>query len=173
MDSTKAASTSQRLKDNLPGVRQQLEKKEGLFRQNMMVRGFALRRFGKRVNYAARSVISPDPYIQTNEIGIPPFIATKLTFAENVTGSARVHRSQPAPWSPQRLLLLVLLRRRRLLAELLACACRLQRARDAQAGAQRAAQAPGRDARGGRGGQPGVPCSSHPAPTRGPRQAPR
>mmetsp|Transcript_5031 Transcript_5031/g.18313 ORF Transcript_5031/g.18313 Transcript_5031/m.18313 type:complete len:1772 (-) Transcript_5031:74-5389(-) len=78
MDSTKAASTSQRLKDNLPGVRQQLEKKEGLFRQNMM---------GKRVNYAARSVISPDPYIQTNEIGIPPFIATKLTFAENVTGS--------------------------------------------------------------------------------------
>lgn len=36
------------------GVRQQLEKKEGLFRMNMM---------GKRVNYAARSVISPDPYI--------------------------------------------------------------------------------------------------------------
>jgi DNA-directed RNA polymerase beta' subunit len=35
-------------------VRQQLEKKEGLFRKNMM---------GKRVNYAARSVISPDPYI--------------------------------------------------------------------------------------------------------------
>lgn len=38
----------------LQGVRQQLEKKEGLFRKNMM---------GKRVNYAARSVISPDPYI--------------------------------------------------------------------------------------------------------------
>jgi DNA-directed RNA polymerase I subunit RPA1 len=36
------------------GVRQQLEKKEGLFRMNMM---------GKRVNFAARSVISPDPYI--------------------------------------------------------------------------------------------------------------
>lgn len=38
----------------LQGVRQQLEKKEGLFRKNMM---------GKRVNFAARSVISPDPYI--------------------------------------------------------------------------------------------------------------
>ena len=34
------------------GVRQVLEKKEGLFRKNMM---------GKRVNFAARSVISPDP----------------------------------------------------------------------------------------------------------------
>lgn len=26
---------------------------------------------GKRVDYAARSVICPDMYIQTNEIGIP------------------------------------------------------------------------------------------------------
>ena len=39
-----------------------LEKKEGLFRKNMM---------GKRVDYAARSVISPDPYINMDEIGIP------------------------------------------------------------------------------------------------------
>lgn len=38
----------------LQGIRQQLEKKEGLFRKNMM---------GKRVNFACRSVISPDPYI--------------------------------------------------------------------------------------------------------------
>ena len=36
------------------GIRQQLEKKEGLFRKNMM---------GKRVNFACHSVISPDPYI--------------------------------------------------------------------------------------------------------------
>ncbi|KAI8923925.1 hypothetical protein BC831DRAFT_513816 [Entophlyctis helioformis] len=59
-----------------PGVRQILEKKEGLFRKHMM---------GKRVNYAARSVISPDPYIETNEIGIPPVFATKLTYPEPVT----------------------------------------------------------------------------------------
>jgi DNA-directed RNA polymerase I subunit RPA1 len=40
---------------------------------------------GKRVNYAARSVISPDVNIETNEIGVPPVFARKLTFAEPVT----------------------------------------------------------------------------------------
>ncbi|KAL5527693.1 hypothetical protein ACEPAG_6494 [Sanghuangporus baumii] len=58
------------------GVKQELEKKEGLFRMNMM---------GKRVNYAARSVISPDVNIDTNEIGVPPVFARKLTFPEPVT----------------------------------------------------------------------------------------
>ena len=60
-----------------PGVRQQLEKKEGLFRKNMM---------GKRVNFAARSVISPDPYISAGEIGIPPYFAKRLSFPEQVGG---------------------------------------------------------------------------------------
>lgn len=60
----------------IPGVKQALEKKEGLFRKHMM---------GKRVNYAARSVISPDPNIETNEIGVPPVFATKLTYPEPVT----------------------------------------------------------------------------------------
>lgn len=59
-----------------PGVKQLLEKKEGLFRKHMM---------GKRVNYAARSVISPDVNIEPNEIGIPPVFARKLTFPEPVT----------------------------------------------------------------------------------------
>ncbi|KAI9784669.1 MAG: hypothetical protein M1816_000785 [Peltula sp. TS41687] len=58
------------------GIKQILEKKEGLFRQNMM---------GKRVNFAARSVISPDPNIETNEIGIPLVFAKKLTYPEPVT----------------------------------------------------------------------------------------
>lgn len=40
---------------------------------------------GKRVNYAARSVISPDVNIETNEIGVPPVFARKLTFPEPVT----------------------------------------------------------------------------------------
>lgn len=40
---------------------------------------------GKRVNYAARSVISPDINIETNEIGVPPVFAKKLTFPEYVT----------------------------------------------------------------------------------------
>ena len=61
---------------NPDGIKQKLEKKEGLFRMNMM---------GKRVNFAARSVISPDPNIETNEIGVPPVFAKKLTYPEPVT----------------------------------------------------------------------------------------
>ncbi|CAN9148753.1 unnamed protein product [Alternaria alternata] len=61
---------------NADGIKQGLEKKEGLFRKNMM---------GKRVNFAARSVISPDPNIETNEIGVPPVFAMKLTYPEPVT----------------------------------------------------------------------------------------
>lgn len=57
------------------GIRQGLEKKEGLFRKNMM---------GKRVNFAARSVISPDPCIGTGEIGVPPYFAKRLSFPERV-----------------------------------------------------------------------------------------
>ncbi|XP_055332265.1 DNA-directed RNA polymerase I subunit RPA1-like isoform X2 [Paramacrobiotus metropolitanus] len=58
------------------GVKQILEKKEGLFRMHMM---------GKRVNYSARSVISPDPYLKLNEIGIPEYIALRWTYPAVVT----------------------------------------------------------------------------------------
>ncbi|KAF2724049.1 beta and beta-prime subunits of DNA dependent RNA-polymerase [Polychaeton citri CBS 116435] len=63
-------------KRNADGVKQKLEKKEGMFRKYMM---------GKRVNFAARTVISPDPNIETNEIGVPPVFAIKLTYPEPVT----------------------------------------------------------------------------------------
>jgi DNA-directed RNA polymerase I subunit RPA1 len=56
-------------------VRQVIEKKQGLFRMNMM---------GKRVNYAARSVITPDPMLNTNQVGVPFVFASKLTFPEPV-----------------------------------------------------------------------------------------
>lgn len=39
---------------------------------------------GKRVNYACRSVISPDPYIGTTEIGIPLRFAKELTYPQPV-----------------------------------------------------------------------------------------
>uniref|UniRef100_A0A0D9WS33 DNA-directed RNA polymerase subunit n=1 Tax=Leersia perrieri TaxID=77586 RepID=A0A0D9WS33_9ORYZ len=68
---------------NENGIRQLLEKKEGILRQKMM---------GKRVNYACRSVISPDPYLAVNEIGIPPVFATRLTYPEKVT-----------PWNARKL----------------------------------------------------------------------
>ena len=61
---------------NADGIKQKLEKKEGMFRKYMM---------GKRVNFAARTVISPDPNIETNEIGVPPVFAIKLTYPEPVT----------------------------------------------------------------------------------------
>jgi DNA-directed RNA polymerase I subunit RPA1 len=43
-----------------------------------------MKMMGKRVNYAARSVISPDPSLQTDEVGLPLFMAKKLTFPEPV-----------------------------------------------------------------------------------------
>lgn len=69
-------ANSQYQKDGASGICQFLEKKEGLFRQKMM---------GKRVNFACRSVISPDPYLAVNEIGIPPYFALRLTYPERVT----------------------------------------------------------------------------------------
>jgi DNA-directed RNA polymerase I subunit RPA1 len=71
-DSAKSSNTVEKKER---GIRQLLEQKEGLFRMKMM---------GKRVNYAGRSVISPDPFINANEVGIPLVIATKLTFPEYV-----------------------------------------------------------------------------------------
>ena len=43
-----------------------------------------MKMMGKRVNYCCRSVIAPDPYLETNEVGIPVFMAKKLTFPEKV-----------------------------------------------------------------------------------------
>ncbi|CAN4109255.1 unnamed protein product [Withania somnifera] len=73
-DSKTASGPGQ--KDVGTGICQLLEKKEGIFRQKMM---------GKRVNFACRSVISPDPYLAVNEIGIPPYFALRLTYPERLT----------------------------------------------------------------------------------------
>ena len=58
------------------GLKQIIEKKEGIIRMHMM---------GKRVNYAARSVITPDPNLDIDEIGIPEAFALKLTYPVPVT----------------------------------------------------------------------------------------
>lgn len=58
------------------GLKQLIEKKSGIIRQNMM---------GKRVDYFARSVITPDPYLAIDEIGIPVEFAKKLTYPVAVT----------------------------------------------------------------------------------------
>ena len=50
--------------------------KEGRVRGNLM---------GKRVDMSARTVITSDPYIGLNEVGIPLIIARNLTYPEIVT----------------------------------------------------------------------------------------
>jgi len=55
---------------------QRLTKKEGRFRGNLT---------GKRVNFCARSVISPDTMLSVNEIGVPKDIAKILTVPIRVT----------------------------------------------------------------------------------------
>jgi DNA-directed RNA polymerase subunit A' len=54
---------------------QRLKGKEGRFRSNLS---------GKRVDFSARSVISPNPYISINEVGVPQEIAKILTIPTNI-----------------------------------------------------------------------------------------
>lgn len=57
---------------------QRLKGKKGRFRYNLT---------GKRVNFAARSTITPDPYLSINELGVPEEIAKDLTVPETVNES--------------------------------------------------------------------------------------
>lgn len=36
------------------------------------------------LNFAARSIVSPDPNISVNEVGVPLFLARTLTLSEGV-----------------------------------------------------------------------------------------
>jgi DNA-directed RNA polymerase II subunit RPB1 len=60
----------------LKTFRQRLKGKEGRIRGHLM---------GKRVDYSARSVITPDPNIKIGELGVPKKIAMNLTFPDIVT----------------------------------------------------------------------------------------
>ncbi len=60
----------------LKTLSQRLKGKEGRFRSNLS---------GKRVNFSSRTVISPDPYISINEVGIPVEVARELTVPIRVT----------------------------------------------------------------------------------------
>ena len=60
----------------LKSLAQRLKGKEGRFRGNLS---------GKRVDYSARTVISPDPNLDINEVGVPVHIATRLTVPDMVT----------------------------------------------------------------------------------------
>lgn len=59
----------------LKTITERIKGKEGRIRKNLA---------GKRVNYSARTVISPDPLIEINEVGVPYEIARIVTVAETV-----------------------------------------------------------------------------------------
>lgn len=40
---------------------------------------------GKRVDFSARTVITPDPNLSIDQVGVPRSIAANMTFAEIVT----------------------------------------------------------------------------------------
>ncbi len=60
----------------LKTITERIKSKEGRIRHNLA---------GKRTNFSARTVISPDPMIRLNEVGVPKIIAMKLTVPERVT----------------------------------------------------------------------------------------
>jgi len=62
----------------LKTITERIKGKEGRIRHNLA---------GKRVNYSSRTVISPDPHLKINEIGVPLEIARVITVSETVTSA--------------------------------------------------------------------------------------
>src|SRR5437763_16285829 len=60
----------------IKSIRARLKGKEGRLRQNLM---------GKRVDFSARTVITGDPNLSLDEVGVPRSIARNLTYPEMVT----------------------------------------------------------------------------------------
>lgn len=60
----------------IKAIRARLKGKEGRLRGNLM---------GKRVDFSARTVITGDPNLQLDQVGVPRSIATTLTYPERVT----------------------------------------------------------------------------------------
>jgi DNA-directed RNA polymerase beta' subunit/intein/homing endonuclease len=77
------APSAQRNGRPLKSIQQRLGSKEGRIRYNIQ---------GKRVEFSARSVITPDPNISIAELGVPEKIAMNLTFPERATKFSGDHR---------------------------------------------------------------------------------
>ena len=69
----------------LKTIIQRLKGKEGRFRSNLS---------GKRVNFSARTVITPDPYLSINQVGVPELAARELT----VPVRTNIHNLQFMKW---------------------------------------------------------------------------
>ncbi|KAJ3006426.1 DNA-directed RNA polymerase II subunit rpb1, partial [Thoreauomyces humboldtii] len=68
----------------LKSIRARLKGKEGRLRGNLM---------GKRVDFSARTVITGDPHLSIDQVGVPRSIARNLTFPETVT-PYNIHKLQ-------------------------------------------------------------------------------
>lgn len=68
-------AAQQRSGRTLETIANRIEGKNGRFRGNLL---------GKRVDFSARGVITPDPCISIDELGVPLVVATNLTFPEVV-----------------------------------------------------------------------------------------
>lgn len=66
----------------LKTLSERIKSKEGRIRHNLA---------GKRTDFSARTVISPDPLIALNEVGVPVSIATQLTVPERVSEWTKEH----------------------------------------------------------------------------------
>ena len=69
------ARATQRTGRSIVSLTERLKAKEGRVRGNLL---------GKRVDYSARTVITPDPMIGIDELGVPVKIAMVLTFPERL-----------------------------------------------------------------------------------------
>lgn len=69
----------------LKTIRQRIKAKEGRVRGNLM---------GKRVDGSARSVITADPYLSMDQLGVPRRVAMNLTYPELVTRYNLVQMTQ-------------------------------------------------------------------------------
>lgn len=88
------APSQQRNGRKLKSVSDRMKKKEGRIRGNLN---------GKRVDQSARTVITPDPYISIDELGVPIKIAMNITFPEvvnsyNIEHLRKLIKNGPDNW---------------------------------------------------------------------------
>jgi DNA-directed RNA polymerase II subunit RPB1 len=78
MDNNISSQPKHKQKSGKPlrAIKERLKGKEGRLRGNLM---------GKRVDFSARSVITPDPSLALDQLGVPMKIAMNLTIPETVT----------------------------------------------------------------------------------------
>lgn len=73
---TKIPPARHRSGQPLKTITERIKGKEGRIRKNLA---------GKRVNFSARTVVSSDPFLAINEVGVPLEIAKIITVSESVT----------------------------------------------------------------------------------------